>query len=572
MQFHSHTLSAVQCVRWNLPQVGKAVLLKLMFLIVVLTLTALSALGQDTVPPTAVQAAKMPQFAAKLAHASHMGRHGGASRLPSPQRASHRSLDGPYSRFWAGQPLDVYVMYDDGPINGTVDGWAINFGYAVSDSFTVSQQNNVAGLNFGAWLYPGDVIQSVEVSITSSEFGGTTYFDSVVNLSQSNCTSNQYGYNVCTIAGTFPDVAVNAGTYWVNLQNAVVNNGDPVFWDENSGPSMASESSVGTIPAESFSVLGDSGITCAPLPRERIEGSGKAAISFPSLSQIFKIIYSFTGGADGGATDNPLTIDAAGNLYGTSSGGPLGAGTAFKLTPTPSGWRYARLYSFSAPNGSGPDSALVQDAGGALYGTTNVGGGSDQGVLFKLAPPAHIPPSVFTNWMEHLLYSFNGDDNGSWPRGDLVVDDSSNIFGTAGGGANGAGVLYSFANGNMRVLHAFSSFPSDGTVPTGLTRTQGHLYGLTAWGGRFDGGTIYTWNGIYQSLYSFQPGTPEGNPISLASDQAGNLYGTTSWWSVAGCMPYGGRACIPVHKQPPNDSSVRVGRVRSAGRLRPCFD
>jgi hypothetical protein len=151
-------------------------------------------------------------------------------------------------------------IYDNGPTNGTTDGWTINFGFAVSDSFTLSSGATVSGLNFAAWTTPGDVLESAEVSITSSEFGGTSYFDQTVNFTQSGCVANQYGYNVCTESGTFSGPSLNAGTYWLNLQNASVNTGDPVYWDENSGPSSGSENSIGTIPSESFTLLGGSGV------------------------------------------------------------------------------------------------------------------------------------------------------------------------------------------------------------------------------------------------------------------------------------------------------------------------
>jgi hypothetical protein len=147
-------------------------------------------------------------------------------------------------------------IYDNGATNGTTDAWTINFGFAVSDSFTLESSANVTGLNFAAWVAPGDVLQSAEVSITSSEFGGTTYFDQTVSFTQSGCVSNQYGYNVCTESGNFSGPSLNAGTYWLNLSNAAVNTGDPVYWDENSGPSSASQNSLGTIPSESFTLLG----------------------------------------------------------------------------------------------------------------------------------------------------------------------------------------------------------------------------------------------------------------------------------------------------------------------------
>jgi len=159
-------------------------------------------------------------------------------------------------------PAMADTVYDNGPINGTTDAWTINFGFVVSDSFSISGGGaTVNGLAFGAWLFPGDVLQSAEVSITDAEFGGTTFFDGVVNFTQSGCVGNQYGYNVCTETGSFSDTNLADGTYWLNLQNASVNTGDPIYWDENSGPSQASENSVGTIPSEAFTLTGTGGTT-----------------------------------------------------------------------------------------------------------------------------------------------------------------------------------------------------------------------------------------------------------------------------------------------------------------------
>ena len=150
-------------------------------------------------------------------------------------------------------------IYDNGPINGTVDAWTINSGFAVSDTFTIGSGGaSVNGLSFGVWILPGDVLESTEVSITSGEFGGTTFFDGSVNLTASGCSTNQFGYNVCTETGSFASQSLAGGTYWLNLSNAVVNDGDPVYWDENSGPSSASQNTVGSIPSESFTLLGGS--------------------------------------------------------------------------------------------------------------------------------------------------------------------------------------------------------------------------------------------------------------------------------------------------------------------------
>jgi len=158
----------------------------------------------------------------------------------------------------AAVPAAAQALYSNGPVNGTSDAWTINFGFVVSDTFSLSSASTVTGVNFYAWTYStGDVLETAEVSITSSEFGGTTYTDQIVNFTQSACSANQLGFNVCLeqSSGITP-VELSRGTYWLNLSNAVVNDGDPIYWDENSGVSSASENSVGTIPSEAFTILG----------------------------------------------------------------------------------------------------------------------------------------------------------------------------------------------------------------------------------------------------------------------------------------------------------------------------
>ena len=84
-------------------------------------------------------------------------------------------------------------MYENGPINGTTDAWTINFGYVVSDSFTLTSDATITSLEFGVWLYPGDTLTSVEASVTSQENGGRVFFDQVLKTTQSGCAANQYG-------------------------------------------------------------------------------------------------------------------------------------------------------------------------------------------------------------------------------------------------------------------------------------------------------------------------------------------------------------------------------------------
>ncbi len=154
-------------------------------------------------------------------------------------------------------PAVAQTIYSNGAINGNTDAWTINFGFVVSDTFNVTNNNTpVYGASFGMWLFSGDTLTSAELSITSGENSGTSYFDQTVNFTQGSCVANQYGYNVCQENTTFNGPTLNAGTYWLNLQNASVPSGDPVYWDENSGASQASENSVGSIPSEAFTLLG----------------------------------------------------------------------------------------------------------------------------------------------------------------------------------------------------------------------------------------------------------------------------------------------------------------------------
>jgi len=150
------------------------------------------------------------------------------------------------------------IIYSNGPTNGNTDAWNIGYGYyVVSDSFTVGAgAPAVNGVNFATWMFPGDTLASIGVSITSAEDGGTSYFTGTETVTQNGCTTNGLGWDVCNDTVSITATSLNAGTYWLNLQNGQISNGDPVYWDENSGPSSASMTSVGTIPSESFTILG----------------------------------------------------------------------------------------------------------------------------------------------------------------------------------------------------------------------------------------------------------------------------------------------------------------------------
>jgi hypothetical protein len=175
-------------------------------------------------------------------------------------------------------PAGAQVLYDDGPINGTEDAWTINYGYVVGDTFTLSANSTVGGFNFGLWEPPGDTLTSVQWSVTEYYNYGTVYGSGVAsgqNLTDRFISLNQYGYDIDKITVTGLNLPLSAGmTYWMNLQNATVPSGDPVYWDENLGvgctgddghgggcPSEALNGAVGSIGAESFDINGTGGGT-----------------------------------------------------------------------------------------------------------------------------------------------------------------------------------------------------------------------------------------------------------------------------------------------------------------------
>jgi uncharacterized repeat protein (TIGR03803 family) len=155
------------------------------------------------------------------------------------------------------------------------------------------------------------------------------------------------------------------------------------------------------------------------------------------------VLHSFGSSTIDGAFPgfaDKLTVDTAGNVYGTAGGGTGGHGVIFRMTRGANGvWKETVLHSiYQAVNGDGPSSGVVMDSAGNLYGTTIAGGSAscDCGVVFKLSPGANGV------WTYTVLHRFTGSD-GAEPDANLTLDSAGNIYGTtATGGAGGAGVVF----------------------------------------------------------------------------------------------------------------------------------
>jgi uncharacterized repeat protein (TIGR03803 family) len=253
-------------------------------------------------------------------------------------------------------------------------------------------------------------------------------------------------------------------------------------------------------------------------------------------SQTFSVLYTFQGGPNDGASPaGKLILDASGNLYGlTEYGGArtLGWGTIFKIDATTG--KETVLYSFTGgADGGYAYGGLVQDAAGNLYGTTSEGGngscgGDGCGVVFEFT----------TAGKETVLYQFTGGSDGGSPNGDLVRDKAGNLYGTAYWGPYGYGGVAFKVNkkGNETVLHQFTGFP-DGEFPVGglIRDKKGNLFGTTSEGGGgaclFEGcGTVFQLSktGKETILYRFLASPDGAFPYAgLLQGTSGDFYGTT---------------------------------------------
>jgi uncharacterized repeat protein (TIGR03803 family) len=241
------------------------------------------------------------------------------------------------------------------------------------------------------------------------------------------------------------------------------------------------------------------------------------------LTYLYNHFNGFTGGASPSPYGYGLVMDSKGNLYGETyqGNGHSGTGVVFKLSPSGT---LTNLASFTGPNGMAAEGGLIMDAKGNLYGTTEAGGASGNGTVFKISSDG-----TFTT-----LHSFNGTNDGANPQSGVIIDSKGNLYGTTtqGGSPYGDGTVYELSpNGTFTVLHDFNG--NDGLTPAGglFRDSRGDLFGTTTQAFHGSWGTVFelSANGTFTTLYSFNGATDGALPVaSLITDGKGNLYGTTS--------------------------------------------
>jgi uncharacterized repeat protein (TIGR03803 family) len=258
----------------------------------------------------------------------------------------------------------------------------------------------------------------------------------------------------------------------------------------------------------------------------------------------FTLLHSFQGKNEGGYVATGLTIDASGNLYGTTSYfGPKGYGTVFELSHSTSGWKLTTLHAFGFDaDGADPAGTLVLNSSGTIYGVTQWGGGgSDAGVFYSLSLNAK------GKWIEKVLYTFQGGKDGAQVTG-LISDQHGSLYGVSDI-PTGFGSAFRFTENHdgtwiKKTIYGFRAESSgNASSPQGnvVLDKAGNAYGLAVGGENHDG-SLYELalesNGKFDEmqLYSFQGGSDGRSPMGpLVMDGSGNLYGVTQIGGGRGC-------------------------------------
>ena len=253
----------------------------------------------------------------------------------------------------------------------------------------------------------------------------------------------------------------------------------------------------------------------------------------------YRLLHIFGSVPNDGANPGAGLIEGRdGGLYGTAFfGGSNGMGTVFRLNKD--GGNYGALYHFgrTASDGTNPDTAVVQGADSALYGTTFFGGGTnDAGIVFKLNTNGG-------NYGVLRTFTKSGGD-GQNPDAALMQAGNGALYGTTySGGSSNFGALFTLGTngGGYGILHSFKGFIGDAQTPLGalLEGRDGMLYGTTYSGGSAGAGALFklaqagTNYSVWRSFLS--SGGDGQNPrggLVLGSD--GAFYGTTSYGGQAG--------------------------------------
>ena len=197
---------------------------------------------------------------------------------------------------------------------------------------------------------------------------------------------------------------------------------------------------------------------------------------------VITTLASFNG-TNGQSPLGRLAIDSSGNLFGaTVKGGANNYGAVFELAQGAS--TISMLASFNQANGQFPYGGVTLDSAGNLYGTTSAANGSGYGEVFEIAKGTNAITSVAT---------FNLS-TGWQPYGGVNLDSSGDIFGTTyQGGSNDDGTVFEIAHGSNSIttLVSFAGLNGNGPQAGLVEDASGNLYGTTYYGGARGNGVVF---------------------------------------------------------------------------------
>jgi hypothetical protein len=136
-------------------------------------------------------------------------------------------------------------VYSNGAINGSLGSWTINYGYSLSDEFTISSPADVGTANVGLWMHPGSVPVSVEWSIGTTP-DGSQISSGTASLVNTLLYVNSYGFDIYQ-SSFYISANLDPGAYYFTLQDALASDGSGVYWDINNGPLLAYENDLGNV-------------------------------------------------------------------------------------------------------------------------------------------------------------------------------------------------------------------------------------------------------------------------------------------------------------------------------------
>jgi len=287
----------------------------------------------------------------------------------------------------------------------------------------------------------------------------------------------------------------------------------------------------------------------------------------------FQELHIFGNGTDGDFPTAGVTFDTAGNMYGTTpEGGTNGYGMVWEITAS---GNYLDLHDFGAgADGYSPSAGVAVDSQGDIFGTTPYGGanssvpfGSHGGMVWEITASG-----VYED-----LHDFGTGNDGYAPQGNIAISALGNVYGTAssGGNGNGGGMVWEVTStGTYKDLHDFGA-GSDGYGPSGVALDpNGNLFGMTGEGGAKGNGMVWeiaaSVHPIYEDLYDVPFDEAVGGIASsgVSLDSSNNLYGAF----YDGGASYGGMVWelssekVPVGSLTLNPATV-VGGSASTGTV-----